>query len=152
MSSSFDPSIFLDAQLTEPLEKRAPLAIGDYTAIIKDLTSRAWTGKSDPSKSGIALDVILTVEVPFELQEGLGGLTTLDMKDSIMLDLTPGGTIDNGVGKNRKLRNYREALDMNKVGDAFSPRGMIGRPIKVKVTHEVWEGQPQERVGGVTRA
>lgn len=148
--SQFDPVIFLDISINEPNVKRPPLPVGEYTAVIGEITSRAWTGKTDPTKSGIALDVALSVEVPAEIQTQLGiTLSNLPMKDSIMLDLTAGGTIDNSPGKNGRLRQYREATDMNKVGDTFSARKLTGMVITVKITHEVYEGEPKERISGV---
>ena len=150
--SSFDPALFLDVTMDAPTEKRDPLPIGDYTAVIGEVTSRAWQGKADPTKSGIALDVLLTIDVPAEIQASLGLGSTLNLKDSIMLDLTDSGMIDNSKGKNRQLRNYREALDMNKSGDVFSPRKMQGQVITVKVTHEIYQDAPVERISGVTKA
>jgi len=148
--SSFNPDTFLDATMTEPTEKRPPLPVGDYTAVVGAITARAWQGKADPTKSGIAWDIPLTLEVPAEIQAELKmDQSTLPLKDSIMLDLTENGTIDNSPGKNRRLRAYREATDMNKPGDVFSARKMEGKVIKVKITHDLWEGQPIERVSGV---
>ena len=152
LPSSFDPALFLDVTMDAPTEKRDPLPIGDYTAVIGEVTSRAWQGKADPTKSGIALDVPLTIDVPAEIQASLGLGSTLNLKDSIMLDLTDSGMIDNAKGKNRQLRNYREALDMNKPGDVFSPRKMQGQVITVKVTHEIYQDAPVERISGVTKA
>jgi hypothetical protein len=150
--SAFDPATFLDATLTEPTEKRNPLPIGDYNAIINDVTARAWTGKKDPTKSGIAWDLVLIIDVPADVQTETELSSTLQMKDSIMLDLTPGGTIDGAKGKNRRLRAYREAVDLNKVGDSFSARSLIGKMIKVKIAHEIWEGNPVEQITGVIKA
>lgn len=150
-TSTFDPASFLDMTLNEPTEKRPPLPVGDYTAVIGEVSVRPWTGKADPTKSGFAMDVPLTVDIPAELQQSLGLPPTLTFKDSLMLDTTPQGGIDNGVGKNRQLRNYREALDVNKPGDVFSPRAMQGRVVKVKVTHELYQGNLMERIGGVAR-
>lgn len=151
--SQFDPNAFLDATLDEPTEKRPPLPIGDYTATIGEVTARTWQGKQDPTKSGIAWDIPLTIEVPAAVQSQLGlSTSTIVIKDSIMLDLTENGTIDNSPGKNRRLRTYREACDMNKPGDSFSARKMTGRLITVKIAHDLWEGQPVEKVSGVARS
>jgi len=153
MSSIFNPEAFLDATLEAPTEKRPPLPVGDYTATVGEVKARAWQGKTDPTKSGIAWDIPLTLEVPAEVQTQLGlTSSTLTFTDSLMLDLTEAGTIDNSPGKNRRLRNYREAVDLNKPGDVFSARKMQGRVIKVKIGHDMWEGQPVERVQGVARA
>ena len=150
--SAFDPASFLDATISEPSIRRPPLPVGDYTAVIGEVTARAWQGKSDPSKSGIAWDIPLTPEIPAETQVALGlEMATLQLKDSFFLDLTSSGTIDNGPGKNRGLRNYREACDLNKPGDSFSARMMTGKIVKVKVTHEIWNEAPTERISGVAR-
>ncbi len=151
--SMFNPDTFLDATIEAPTEKRPPLPAGDYTAVIGEVKSRAWQGKKDPTRSGIAWDIPLTLEIPADVQTQLG-LTqpTITLTDSIMLDLTDAGTIDNSPGKNRGLRNYREALDMNKAGDVFSARKMTGQAVRVKVKHELYEDQIMERVGGVARA
>jgi len=148
--SSFNPDTFLDATLTDPTEKRPPLPVGDYTAILGAVTARQWQGKADPTKSGIAWDIPVTIDVPAEVQAELKmDQSTLNLKDSIMIDLTANGTIDNGPGKNRRLRAYREATDMNKPGDVFSARKMEGKIVKVKITHDLWEGQPIEKISGV---
>jgi len=151
--SMFDPNTFLDATLDTPTEKRPPLPVGDYTAIIGEVKARAWQGKKDPSKSGIAWDIPLALEIPAEVQQDLGlNQSNLTITDSIMLDLTDGGTLDNTPGKNRRLRAYREAVDMNKAGDVFSARKMQGCVVKVKLSHEMWEDSIIERIGGVVKA
>ena len=159
MSSQFDPQQFLDVQLTEPSVKRPPIPVGEYPAIIGEVKSRAWQGKADPTKSGIAFDVPLTVELPPSVAAVMGQPNVV-IGDSIMLDLTPNGAIDNAPGKNRKLRAYREALDMNKAGDSFSARAMQGRVVKVMVSHDINDGKKDpmrageiyERIQAIARA
>lgn len=152
-TSAFDPSLFLDASISEPTVKRPPLPVGDYLGVIGEVTARAWTGKKDPTKSGIAWDVPLTIEVPADVQVALG-LTqgTLQFKDSIMLDITAGGALDNAPGRNGGLRRYREACDLNKPGDSFSARQMTGKVVKVKITHELYNDEPVERISGVAKS
>lgn len=150
MTSAFDPQILLSATTEQVLERRAPLPVGDYTATIGELTVREWSSR-DGAKKGVALDVPLVVEVPAEVQVELGLNPTLTFKDSIMLDLTETGGIDYSKGKNGRLRLYRDALDMNKAGEPFSPMLMMGRLIKVKVGHEDYEGWPRERIGSVSQ-
>ena len=152
-TSMFDPATFLDATMEEPTVKRPPLPVGDYKAVIGEIKARAWTGKKDPTKSGIAWDIPLTLEVPAEVQASLGiEQATLNFTDSLMLDLTEGGTIDNSPGKNRRLRIYREATNMNKPGDVFSARKLQGQVVTVKLTHDLWEGDIVERISGVASA
>lgn len=157
-TSTFDPSMFLDMEMDAPLEKRPPLPIGDYTAVIGEVTASTWQGKKDPSKSGIKWDFPVTIDVPLEVQNSLGiQMPTLQLKDGIMLETTPQGTIDMGLGKNRQLRNYREAVDLNKPGDRFSARSLVGKVVKVKLIHEPYtpaaggETIIVERIGGVAK-
>jgi len=149
MSSQFSPETFLDMTIDAPLERREPLPVDDYTAVIGDVKARTWTSSKDPSKTGIAWDVPLTIDVPAELQSSLGLPATLQLKDSIMIDLTENGTIDTSKGKNGRLRMYREATNLNKPGDSFSARKLTGCVIKVKVTHELYQGNIMERPGSV---
>jgi len=151
MTSAFDPSTFLDATFTEALVKRPPLPVGDYTAIIDKLEGRKWTSK-DGSKAGGAWDVALVLQVPAETQASLNLKDpTITLRDSIMLDVTDNGTLDMSLGKNNKLRKYREACDLNKPGEPFSARMFVGRVITVKLGHEIYEGEPVERINGVAR-
>ena len=150
MSTLFDPAAFLDLPVDAPMEKRPPLPVGEYLATIMEVTAKPWQGKADPSKSGIKYDVKLTVEIPQDVQESLGLiLPTLMMNDGIMLDLTAAGGLDTSPGKNRQLRNYRVALDMNKSGETFRASAMAGKMIRVRVTHEEYQGNIQERIAGV---
>lgn len=161
MSEIFDPAQFLDMPVDAPLERRPPLPLQDYTATIQELTAGKWQSKdkynSDGSlKSGVKYDVKLQLEIPQDVQEKLGiTLPTFMLNDGIMLELNEAGGIDTGVGKNRQLRNYREALDMNKVGESFRASNMVGRMLKVRIKHEIYpEGSDNimEKVAGVAKA
>lgn len=152
----FDPTAFLDMPVDQEFTKRPPLPAMDYPATIQDLTAREWQSKDKYDaqgnlKRGIAYDVALLVEIPLDVREANGLKTeTLQLKDSIMLDLNDQGGLSTDAGANRQLRNYREALDMNKAGVVFRAREMIGRRLLVKIKHEDYQGTPQERVGGVS--
>ena len=150
--SQFDPSAFLDATITEPSTKRNPLPAGmDFIGIIGEVKARTWQGKTDPTKSGIVMDVPVEIDLTAypDVQIGTPKLT---LTDGIMLDLTESGGIDNSPGKNGKLRRYREALNMNKPGDAFSFRAMQGRTIKVKISHRTHEGEIFDQIDSVAKA
>ncbi len=153
MSNNFDPAQFVDMEISAPLERRPPLPVGDYTAVIGDVSCVPWQSKIDPSKSGLRYVVPLKLNVPPSVKADLHiDMDVIQLTDSIMLDLTEQGTMDLSVGKNNMLRRYREALDMNKPGDTFSARRMTGRLILVKVEHEVYQDQVMERVGSVAKA
>jgi hypothetical protein len=145
---NFDPASFVNLETTEALVRRPPIAEGDYLATIGEVKSVAW---SSDKGSGVRLVVPLTIQVPPEQQDKLGQ-SEIKLTDSVMLDLTEGGTLDMGVGKNNALRRYREATDLNKPGEAFSPARLMGRLIRAKVKHELYQGDVQERVAGVAKA
>ncbi len=151
----FDPNQFLDLEISTPLVRRPPLPVGDYIAVVGEVKAESWTGKPGgkaEGKSGMKYVVPLIIEVPPATQSQLGlTQSTLTLTDGIMLDITDQGTLDTGPGKNGNLRRYRDALDMNKPGETFRARAMQGRPIRVKITHEIYLGEAVERIDGVAR-
>ena len=162
-ASQFDPNLFLQAQTSEVNKKRPPLPVenpaspdGLYTAVIGNITTDSGLiGKGERTgEPWISMVVPLQVEVPQQVQDGLGLKLEkgyLVFTDRVFLDLTPAKLIDNAVGKNRGQRQYRDALDLNKPGDVWSWQLAVGRPIKVKITHEMYQGEVVEKVGGVFR-
>lgn len=147
--SAFDPTLFLDATTTEANTRRPALPAGTVLqGQITDITPRAWQGKADPSKSGVALDVKIQCQVPPDLQ-AQGQPPELTFTDGIMLDQREGGGIDMAPGKNGKLRRYRDSTDTNVPGVAFSPRMLIGKFVKVKTKVEPYEGELYDRVDSV---
>lgn len=155
--SQFDPAAFLDAQIDEANEKRPPLptenpdaADGLFTAVIGEITTGSGTiGKGDRAgQPWISMIVPLRVQVPSVLQ-AMGLPPELTLTDRAFLDLTPQGSLDNGKGKNRQQRAYREATGMNKPGEPFAWRMLQGKVVKVKVQHELYNDSIQERVAGV---
>lgn len=158
----FDPQAFLDMPIDEANVKRPPLMAGDYTSIIKDVVPEVWQSKDKYDektrqlKSGIKYNVIHTVEVPEAERNrvGITGMTSVELKDTIMLEMNDSGGIDTAPGKNGALRRYRDALDMNKPGVTFKPREMIGRPICVRLAHREYpagSGDLFEEIKGVAK-
>ena len=162
-ASAFDPQLFLDAQVSEVNVKRPPLPVsnpaspdGCYTAIIGEVKMESGTiGKGERTGSPWLSAIIpLTIEVPTQVQEQLGvklDKGTIILTDRAFIDLTAQNTIDNSPGKNRRQRQYRDALDLNKPGDIWSWRKAQGQAVKVKVEHELYEGEIQERIGVVMK-
>lgn len=149
----FDPMQYLDAETNVASEKRAPLPVGDYTAITGEPKVEPWSGKPGSAaegKSGMMVLIPLKVTVPPAVVEELNYRSNeLTFTDRLFLDLTDGGAIDWSPGQNKGLRRYRIALDMNNPGESFSIRRLAGRPLKVRMDHELYQGEVQERIGGV---
>ena len=156
-TSVFDPNSFLDAQVTEVNEKRPPLpaenpeaADGLYMAVIGEIKADSGTiGKGEKiGQPWVSMVIPLKIQVPPSVQAlGLG--EELTITDRAFLDLTPQGGLDNSKGKNRAQRMYREATDTNKAGESFAWRMLTGKLIKVKITHELYEGNIQEKIGAI---
>ena len=158
-TSQFDPSTFLDAQQNEVNEKRPLLPTenpedtnGLYTAVIGEITTGSGTiGKGDRAgQPWISMIIPLKFQIPGAVQ-ALGLPAELTITDRAFLDLTPQGSIDNGKGKNRAQRNYREACELNQPGHPFAWRMLTGRMVKVKVTHEPYQDTVQEKITNILK-
>ncbi len=152
MSQVFDPTLFLEVTVDSPFEDRIPLPIGEYTAMIGQIAARSWQSR-DGTKSGVAWDIPLVIDVPAEVQRTCNCGPTLKITDSAMLDINESGNgFDMGPGKNRVLKDYREATDTNRPGDKFGAKVLEGKVIKVKIGHDVWEGKLREKIAGRLKA
>ena len=113
MSQVFDPMLFLEVTVDSPFEDRIPLPVGEYTAMIGQIAARSWQSR-DGTKSGVAWDIPLVIDVPSEVQRTCNCGPTLKITDSAMLDINESGNgFDMGPGRNRVLKDYREATDTN---------------------------------------
>jgi hypothetical protein len=147
----FDPSQFLDTQLTETNDtKVTPVPEGEYTAVVKEITSRTWSSKSDPTKSGVTLDLIWSLDDSNVRQ--LLGRDEVTVKQGVMLDLTDAGGLDMGKGRNVGLGRLREAFDLNKPGVPFSPSMFAGRVAKVSVKHRIVDENIYAEVKAVAKS
>lgn len=131
---SFDPAQFLDMQMTESNDTvLRPVPVGEYVAVCTKVDVRPWQGKEDPTKSGMALDVLWEID-DAALQEELGRKPTV--KQGIMLDMNKTQTgFDMGKGMNVGLGRLREALGKNTPGMPFTFSMLPGNVAKVSVTH-----------------
>jgi len=156
-TSQFDPSVFLDAQVTEVNEKRPPLPTenpdhenGLYLAVIGEITTSSGTiGKGDNAgKPWVSMVIPLRLQIPPSVQ-GLGIPPELTLSDRAFLDLTAQGALDNSKGKNRRQKDYREATGTNVAGVPWAWRQLQGKTVRVKVQHELYNDAIQERVGAI---
>lgn len=155
--TNFNPEAFLEMPVEGTFEKRPPLPLQSYTAEIKGVNARAWKSKDKVNedgtyKAGVSMDIELLLSIPEEVQTRLGlKMPTFTIKDGLMLDLNESGGYDFSPGRNRQLREYREATDMNKPGVTFRPKELIGRIVTVMLKYEDYNGTPQERIAAVAR-
>ena len=133
---TFDPAVFLD-QTTSDANSTVSLPVpeGEYTAVIDKVDIRQWTGKKDPSQTGIAVDILWSIEdaaVKAALERD-----KVICRQGIMLDLNASGGIDTGKGKNVALGKLREATGLNTPGQPFAFRMLEGQMAKVSVKNRV---------------
>lgn len=146
----FSPDQFLDMPIEGSNDtKIVPVPVGEYTAVAEDVKVRQWQAKDDPSKSGLALDIVWNVD-DAGLRELLGR-EKITCKQGIMLDLTDSGSIDMGKGRNIGLGRLREALGLNEPGQPFSFTMIPGRLAKVSIKHRVHEEDVFAEVKGVAK-
>lgn len=154
----FDVNSFLDQSTTAASEARPPVPAGEYISTIQDIEVVPWQSKDkvDPVtgqlRSGIRFEIKHLVDIPAEIAAAVK-LTqpTLTLTDRVMIDLTPERQIDYGPGRNGRIRQYREATNLNVAGSPFSPRMMVGRQVRVRLTLEEYQGRWLEQIAGVTR-
>jgi len=146
---SFDSQSFLDAAVSGTNDtKLIPVPVGEYQAFIDSVEPRQWQSK-DGTKSGIALDVLWSIEDQ-DVKSFLGR-DNVKVKQGLMLDLTPTGGLDMSKGKNIGLGRLREAVGKNEPGQAFSFNQLPGLMAKVAVSHRVVNDDVFAEVKGVAK-
>ena len=155
--SVFDPNTFLDAQVEESNEKRATIPAenpdsedGLYMAVIGEIkTDSGIIGKGDRTgQPWISMVIPLKLQFGAKVQ-GLELPAEFQLTDRAFLDVTPEGGLDMAKGKNRQQRAYREATGLNNPGEAFAWRMLQGRTLKVKLAHELYEGEIVEKISQI---
>ena len=150
--SQFDPTKFLDGATEEASERMPNLPAGqDFISRIADVSFRQVQGKKDPSQMYLFMDI--KHEVDTSQIQGYPTPTRL-INDNFIVNTREDNpqAIDYGPGKNGRIRQYREALGMNEAGQAFSPRAMIGRQVRVKTKLDPYEGEFFDKIDSLAKA
>ena len=138
----FDPKQFLEMSVDSANSTEfVVVPTGEYVAVIDSVDARPWQAKDDPSKAGMALDILWSID-----DAGVKTLLARDVvkvKQGIMLDFTEEGALDMGKGRNVGLGRLRDAVGLNEPGRPFAPQMLVGRPAKVKVEHRADKNDPK---------
>ena len=137
---TFDPNEFLNSTVTDSndttmISPPDNMSGDGYQILADKVDVRAWQGKTDPSKSGLTLDIQWLIED--EGVKAFCGREKVVCRQGIMLDLNDSGQLDMSKGKNVGLGKLREALDLNTPGKPFSFSMIAGRMVKGWVQHRV---------------
>lgn len=145
--SAFDINNLYSQEITEVSQKRPPIAVGDYTAILDKPTPA--TGESK-GRTWVAMDILVQVQVPAD-QQPILGTEVIKLTHRVFLDLNEAGQPDLTPGKNTAFRLFREALDMNSAGKPFSWSKVPGHLVTVKISHDEYQGNIQEKITGIAK-
>lgn len=146
---SFDAQSFLDSAVTASNDtKIIPCPVGEYQGLIEKIAPRQWQSK-DGTQTGIAVDIFWSIEDQ-SVKSALGRDSVI-VKQGLMLDTTPTGSLDTSTGKNVGLGRLREAVGKNTPGDAFAFNMLPGLMAKVNVTHRVVGEDIYAEVKGVAK-
>lgn len=128
--STFNPDSFLNTETTEANDTRyAPIPEGEFSACVKDIKPRTTnSGKAVLDVSWIIDDAGVAEAT---------GMKENTARQSIFLDLTEQGGLDNGKGKNIQLGKLRDALGQNASGKAWRPGMLVGGVARVKIAHRM---------------
>lgn len=131
MGSAFDPKLLLDTQTEQANStERIPVPAKEHAAVITEVDIRS--GNKD-GKDWHFLDVTYQLDDP-EVK-ALLGREKVTLTQGVGLDFTPQGGLDYSKGRNVTLGRLREAVGLNKPGEPFSFRMLVGKPLKILVTH-----------------
>lgn len=143
----FDPLAFLQQTTSEQGSIiSVPIPVGEYVAVVEKVDARPWQGKADPTKSGIAIDLVYNID-DAKVKETLGR-PKVTITQGIMVDLTEQGQLNMGKGFNIALNRVREATGLNVAGSPFAPSMFQGKVVKVTVGHRPSD-RPQDPPGTV---
>lgn len=154
--TDFNPLAILEGTTDREFSKSPALPVGDYIGIIaefdREKSFKSGTQKNDPTKTWSAINIRIDIDLTqYPDARAHVNQDRVSLFDMVMIDLTPDGRgLDYSTGKNARLRKYREALGQNVPGQPWAPTHMQGRPIKVKVKHDIYQDEQQARVDAVS--
>lgn len=128
--SIFDPATFMDQGTSEAGSTQAPIVEpGEYPGVIDKVEPKVITSKKD-GRDFIILEVTWKLQAP-DFEKAFSRQPTV--RQSLFLDMA-GNQLDMAKGKNVPLNKLRDALGMNKQGQAFKFNMLLGAgPAKVMV-------------------
>ena len=151
----FNAETFLNTTHTEAADTSLlPVPEGEYVALSSPVTAESFRDfdikrGERAGQKGYAVDLEWTIDDE-KLKAELG--RTPKVRQSIMLDVTAGGGLDFGKGKNVGLGRLREALNQNADGKPWSFAMLGSQVAKIKVKQRLYEDKIFAEVADVTKA
>jgi len=148
-NDTFDPESYLGSTFTDPTDtKRIPCPVGEYAGVAGKPNVRLWESEKNGGSAGVAYSV------PWEINDdGAKAATGRDkviVFQDFMFTFYPGTQeIDKEKAKtNIAFGKFRDAIGLNDT--EFSWMMVEGRFAKVKVEHEIYKGEPKDKVTACT--
>jgi hypothetical protein len=156
-SLPFNPEQFLGAQFNEANSTELlPIPEGEYIAVSDPVgleSFKQFDIKKGDRAGQKGMMLILKWNINDEngqLKEHLGRAP--QARQSVMLDMGQGGTLEFGKGRNVGLGRVREALGQNLTGKPWAFSMLGGAVAKIKVKHRIDGGNTYAEVTEVTKA
>jgi len=147
--SVFDPETFMSAEITGALDTTlAPVPEGAYPAIVSEFKLREVEGRDGSPRYPCEIQWEI---VDDNLKIALGR-DKVTVRQTVWLDLTATGLLDNSKGKNIGLGKIRQALSQNDPNTRWSLNSLRGAgPALVEVKHRPDKNDPSVIYAEVSR-
>lgn len=131
--------------------KRLRVPEGDFNAVIVGPWGERSKLRVQQGQGGTYLiaDIVWKPSDP-KIQSELGVEELPTVRQSIFLDLTPGGGLDMGPYKNTELNLLLTVFGLGTNGAPWKWSDLIGRPARVKTKHNANEKNPLDPFVNVT--
>lgn len=147
-----DPDVFMQTAVTGASATRVEQADpGEYTAVIDSLDFDTFEGKSAKSLGKTFTKLRVKWALDDEGLKARLGRDKITVAQDMFLDITDAGGLDMGRGKNVSLGRLREAVGQNDASRPWAPNMLTGAVARVKVEHEVVNGEVYARVTGAAK-
>ena len=134
--SAFDEDNFMNTeQQGANATEYVPLPEKEVVGLIKDIKFRQ-------AKTSYILDVFWSID-DAEVAE-VTGIASPQVRQSIFLDFTEGGSLDMGPGRNVQLGLLRTALNQNDPETAWAPRMLKGQVAKIMIKNRPDKDDPKK--------
>lgn len=152
--SDFDPEVFMQQTIDEPLETEFVLIPqGEYVAMIDDFTSEAIEKINFEYKKGARAGTpgsMLKLTLPFVIDDdnvkAILNRPKVMVSKQIILDMDEnGGGLDWGKNKNIDLGRIRSAVGQNEPGPWSIGKLAGAGPVMLKITHVDFERKDKSK-------
>jgi hypothetical protein len=128
--STFDPDSFMNSTTSDANSTAyTPVPEGDHPGHIGEVKP----GVTQNGKAYLGVKWVVNSEAARQAT----GMAEPSVRQTIWLDITESGALDNGKGRNVQLGKLRDALGQNTPGKPWMPGMLVGGAAMIKVKHSI---------------